>query len=315
MRVNFSTVVTLLTSATPAVHAHYFFDVLVIDGVESKPIEYVRENTRAIKYMPTKFINTFDNLTPLSTDFRCNLGAGSGSATDVAKVAPGTPLAFKLAVGATMQHPGPAFVYMSKAPGDVKEYAGDGDWFKIHQEGICNDGPVTTTAWCTWDKDRISFQIPAGTPAGQYLVRVEHVGLHGAHAGEAEFFYACGQIEVTGNGAGVPGPTVKFPGAYQPKDAPWNFGVYGTDRDFPFPEPAVWTGGDSGSGSNATQPTPATTAPISSKSPVTSATSVTEASFSSQTPVSSQTPIVGGNNAGKPSKCSAKKHRKRAHVH
>ncbi|VUC24142.1 unnamed protein product [Clonostachys rosea] len=309
MRVNFSTVVALLTSASPAVRAHYFFDVLVIDGVESKSIEYVRENTREIKYMPTKFINTFDNLTPLSTDFRCNLGATSGSATDVAQVAPGAQLALKLAVGATMQHPGPAFVYMSKAPGNVKEYTGDGDWFKIHQEGLCNDGPVTTTAWCTWDKDRISFQIPTDTPAGQYLVRVEHVGLHGAHAGEAEFYYACGQIEVTGNGAGVPGPLVKFPGAYQPGDASWNFGIYGTDRNFPMPEPAVWTGGDSGAGRNATLPTPSATTPVSSETPITSGSSVTE------TPISSQTPISGESDAGKPSKCGARKHRKRAHAH
>lgn len=28
----------------------------------------------------------------------------------------------------------------------------------------------------------------------------------------------CAQLKVTGSGAGAPGPTVKFPGAYDPKD-------------------------------------------------------------------------------------------------
>ncbi|KAF7591400.1 hypothetical protein BBP40_001561 [Aspergillus hancockii] len=37
-----------------------------------------------------------------------------------------------------MQHPGPALVYMSKAPTTDKEYQGDGEWFKIHQESVCD---------------------------------------------------------------------------------------------------------------------------------------------------------------------------------
>lgn len=28
----------------------------------------------------------------------------------------------------------------------------------------------------------------------------------------------CAQLKVTGSGAGTPGPTVKFPGAYDPRD-------------------------------------------------------------------------------------------------
>lgn len=80
---------------------------------------------------------------------------------------------------------------MSKAPtGNVQEYEGDGEWFKIWESTICNEGgDLTTNAWCTWDMDQLEFQIPESVPAGEYLVRAEHIGLHGAHADEAEFFY------------------------------------------------------------------------------------------------------------------------------
>jgi hypothetical protein len=48
--------------------------------------------------------------------------------------------------------------------------------------------------------------------AGDYLVRVEQIGLHVASSkGGAQFYIACGQIEVTGSGSGSFSPTVKFP--------------------------------------------------------------------------------------------------------
>ena len=80
---------------------------------------------------------------------------------------------------------------MSKAPGSVKSYEGDGDWFKIFEQGVCKQGvDFTRDAWCTWDKDRIEFTVPAGTPDGEYLIRSEHVGVHGNHVGQAEFYYS-----------------------------------------------------------------------------------------------------------------------------
>lgn len=80
---------------------------------------------------------------------------------------------------------------MSKAPtGNVKEYEGDGDWFKIWETTICDEsGDLTSDAWCAYGKSQFEFQIPEGTPAGEYLVRAEHVGLHGAQSNEVEFFY------------------------------------------------------------------------------------------------------------------------------
>lgn len=65
----------------------------------------------------------------------------------------------------------------------------------------------------------MSFTVPAGTPDGDYLVRVEHIALHSASsAGGAQFYISCGQVTLTGGGSGTPGPLVEFPGAYSATD-------------------------------------------------------------------------------------------------
>ncbi|KAF3356341.1 endo-beta-1 like protein [Verticillium longisporum] len=222
---------------TPLASAHYFFDKLIIDDVETRSNEFVRSSTPAAKYNPTKWENIRDNMTPDVNDFRCKKGAFTfASQTGTAEVKAGSKLAVKLVVGATMQHPGPALVYMSKAPTTAKSYEGDGEWFKIFEES-----------------DTIEFTIPKDTPDGEYLFRPEHIGVHGAHAGQAEFYYTCVQVKVTGGRNGTPGPTVKFPGAYKKDDSSFNFSIYGGVKDYPMPGPAVWTGGNSG---ESTDPVP-----------------------------------------------------------
>ncbi|KAJ5805564.1 uncharacterized protein N7503_003166 [Penicillium pulvis] len=55
----------------------------------------------------------------------------------------------------------------------------------------------------------------SGVPAGQYLVRIEHVALHGAGMyGEAEFYFKCAQTEVESESIFTPGPNVKIKGFY-----------------------------------------------------------------------------------------------------
>jgi len=69
------------------------------------------------------------------------------------------------------------------------------------------------------DAVQVTFQIPAATPTGQYLLRVEHIALHVAQSvGGAQFYISCAQISVTGGGSGTPGPLVAFPGAYSATD-------------------------------------------------------------------------------------------------
>ncbi|KAL4911199.1 hypothetical protein BDW74DRAFT_172665 [Aspergillus multicolor] len=247
---------TALITPLQLVSAHYFFDTLILDGVETTPNQYVRSNTRPAKYNPTKWINTRDDMTPDMPDFRCNKGSFTfAGQTGTAEVTAGSKLAMKLGVGATIQHPGPGLVYMSKAPGAANQYEGDGDWFKVHEEGICDTAKdIKSDAWCTWDKDRIEFTVPRDLPDGEYLVRSEHIGVHGAHAGEAEFYYECAQIKVTGGGSGTPGPTIKFPGGYKQNDPSFNFSVWGGMKEYPMPGPEVWTGTGTGTGNSSSSP-------------------------------------------------------------
>ncbi|KAL5362917.1 glycosyl hydrolase family 61-domain-containing protein [Aspergillus floccosus] len=209
--------VAVTAALAPSANAHYIFSKLVVNGEVSQDWQYIRETTRSECYMPTKFSKTFDNLTPNDSDFRCNLGSFSNAAkTEVAEIAAGDTIGMKLFYDGSIAHPGPGQVFMSKAPsGNVQEYEGDGEWFKIWEKTICNEnGDLTKDAWCTWGMSQFEFQIPESTPAGEYLVRAEHVGLHGAQANEAEFFYSCAQIKVTGGGNGSPSQTYKIPGLY-----------------------------------------------------------------------------------------------------
>ncbi|KAL2826164.1 hypothetical protein BJY01DRAFT_256085 [Aspergillus pseudoustus] len=73
------------------------------------------------------------------------------------------------------------------------------------------------------------------------------IGVHGAHAGEAEFYYECAQVKVIGGGNGTPGPTIKFPGGYKQDDPSFNFSVWGGMKEYPMPGPEVWTSTSSSS--------------------------------------------------------------------
>jgi hypothetical protein len=93
----------------------------------------------------------------------------------------------------------------------------------------------------------VQFTIPRDTPSGQYLVRVEHIAIHGAQSGDTEFYYECAQIEVQNGGQGVPGPMVKIPGLYDKNDPALRFFIYGA-KSYPYNnvgKHTVWTGGRS----------------------------------------------------------------------
>ncbi|KAF2660995.1 lytic polysaccharide monooxygenase [Lophiostoma macrostomum CBS 122681] len=64
-----------------------------------------------------------------------------------------------------------------------------------------------------------NFTIPAGTPAGLYLLRVESIYPR-IEFNSSQFFMNCAQIEVIGssNPVSPPGPMTRFPGAYDDTD-------------------------------------------------------------------------------------------------
>ncbi|KAM0277651.1 hypothetical protein ACHAQH_005680 [Verticillium albo-atrum] len=142
-----------------------------------------------------------------------------------------------------------------------------GDWFKIFQEGVCDSSSdFTKNAWCTWGRNWIAAKIPKNTPNGEYLFRVEHIGIHRSHVNQPEHYVSCLQIKVVNGGTGTPGPLVKFPGAYKATDAYANFSIYGGHKSFPFPGPAVWNGvaGSTAPPTTAPPSTPPSTPPPSS---------------------------------------------------
>lgn len=235
----------LLGSVLSTATAHYTFSQLVVnDEMVGSDWTYIREHTRG--YMPTKGSEILEN------DFRCQPGGDTGSNTDVYTVKAGDKIALKQAFGGTgMEHPGPVQVYMSLATGgDVKSYDGSGDWFKVSEQLLCSspsNDAIQTTAWCSWGEDRIEFTMPSSIPSGEYLVRAEHIPLHGAHEGSAEFYYACAQVKLEGGSSGsTPSPSVKIPGVYAVDDASINFSIWdSTITEYSeFPGPEVVSGGE-----------------------------------------------------------------------
>lgn len=117
--------------------------------------------------------------------------------------------------GAT--HPGPALVYLQKVD-EASSADGSGDWFKIAEWG-----PTITESAIEWpdstNKLQFKFTLPSCIPAGQYLMRIEHIGLHGAGAaGGAQFYISCAQLDVTGGGSTAPADTIALPGGYKETD-------------------------------------------------------------------------------------------------
>ena len=94
------------------------------------------------------------------------------------------------------------------------------------------------------DYELVPAKIPASTPSGEYLLRVDQIALHMANRpGGAQFYLACTQIKITGGGSGTPGPLVAFPGAYKTNDPGILVDLYSMQPDSYIPPgPAVWSG-------------------------------------------------------------------------
>ncbi|KAJ7192397.1 glycoside hydrolase [Mycena pura] len=223
--------------------AHYVFPQFVAGGVNTTAWEFVRQT------------NNFQDLNPVTdvttTDVRCYTSLQSGTASTTT-VSAGSTVGF-ITSPTNMYHDGVVNVYMAKAPSgtDVAEWDGSGEvWFKIFEVTAVTNGGTSITFPATLLTE-VNFQIPAETPAGQYLIRIEQIALHVAETFQgAQFYIACAQVEVTNGGSGTPGPLVAFPGAYTVRILCSSINIY-----FPIPAtytqpgPAVWPAVGSGSGS------------------------------------------------------------------
>jgi len=201
----------------------------------------------------------------LSPDMRCYQEAAAAGKTSTISVKAGSP--FKFMVTPNLFHPGPTLFYMAKTPAgkDVATWEPSGDvWFKV-AELAPTPKPEGGLKWQSesrtpllgqinrhanvnpkTDGNSVGFQLPSSLPSGEYLLRVEHIALHGASKlNGAQMYVACAQIKVLGSGSGNIDKAVKvaFPGAYKAEDPGIKFNLYSPPpKSYPMPGPPVWKG-------------------------------------------------------------------------
>jgi hypothetical protein len=123
-----TTLAAALSLSISNVSGHYIFQQLSVGSQKFGVFEHIRKNS-----------NYNSPVTSLSSnDLRCNVGGNSGSGTSVLSVKAGD--SFTFTSDTAVYHQGPTSLYMSKAPGSVKDYDGSGDWFKIYDWGPTFNG-------------------------------------------------------------------------------------------------------------------------------------------------------------------------------
>lgn len=230
-----SSIASLSAFAATAM-AHYNFEALIVNDNVTSPYEYVRQTT-----------NSNSPVTDVtSTDFTCNAGGRDAdimAKTSTYSVQAGDSVGFT--INSNIGHPGPLHVYMSKASsGTAQGYDGSGDWFKVYSlttSSITDEG----LQWATYVDGGISnftFALPTDLAAGEYLMRAEHIALHGAGTeGGAQFYIGCAQLKVEGSGAGTPTDTVAIPGVYTGTEPGILLNIYyPAPTNYTDPGPATW---------------------------------------------------------------------------
>lgn len=131
------------------------------------------------------------------------------------------------------------------------------------------------------NKGKVSFTVPSCISAGNYLLRVELIALHGASSYPgAQFYMECAQINITGGGSASPA-TVSFPGAYSGSDPGVLVNIYYPPLStYVIPGPRPFTCG--GSNTSVT-PTSSTSSRASSSTSTSSSRSSSTSSRASST--------------------------------
>ncbi|KAJ7052163.1 glycosyl hydrolase family 61-domain-containing protein [Mycena amicta] len=277
-----SAFVAIATLFAGKASAHYNFPQFVAGGVTSANWQFVRQTNNWQDFNPVVDVTT--------TDIRCYTSLENGTASTVS-VAAGSTVGF--IADTNLYHPGLVNVYMAKAPTgtDVAKWDGSGVvWFRIFEVGAQTDGG-TSINWPAELLTQVNFQIPAATPSGQYLIRIEHIALHVAYDFQgAQFYIGCAQVQVTGGGNGVPGPLVAFPGAYTEPSILINI-YFPIPANLTNPGPPIWPAVGSGSPAPPTSSTKATTSPVASTTTV--VTTSAKASSTTTSTVSTGTATPG----------------------
>ncbi|OTB02943.1 glycoside hydrolase family 61 protein [Hypoxylon sp. CI-4A] len=226
--------VTAFLSLVAAVQAHYTFPALIAGSASTNKWEYVRKTTNYQSNGPVTDVT--------SEQFRCYQLSPGNEGAKTMTVAAGSTVGFT--ADASVSHPGTLQFYLAKVPAGQTADSWDGSgsvWFKIHSEGP-NISPSGLT-WPSQGAKQVTTQIPSCIPAGDYLLRVEHIALHSAGSvGGAQTYISCAQLTVTGGGSKTPTGLVSFPGAYKATDPGLLINIYyPVPTSYTAPGPAVFT--------------------------------------------------------------------------
>ncbi|XP_006456576.1 hypothetical protein AGABI2DRAFT_188473 [Agaricus bisporus var. bisporus H97] len=218
MRFSFAVSIAL---AVHIVSAHYIFKPLVAGHkISTRAVRQPKDNSPVLEYAS-------------GTDIICN--SHPSAARETVQIAAGNKIGFRLDI--PIYHMGPAAIYLGHAPRKVADWDGRGRrWFKIAEWGATFD-PFSFTSL---NRKVLTTFVPRTTPSGEYLVRVEHIGLH--QPGAPEIFISCAQIRIVNGGSGDP-PKVSIPGYIPLGDHSVNLDIYWPiPTNYSVPGPAVWKG-------------------------------------------------------------------------
>lgn len=262
---------TLGAVLIPGTLGHNVEGILLVNGTETPEWKYVLDVEGPEPFQPDDRLppgwqgyKVNPIIGPDNPNVTCGRGAFKAAMrTETADVLAGSKVGFRVSTDGggtrnsgdttrqpTFYHPGPAQVYLSRAPNDdLLHYRGDGDWFKIAYAG-----PVNSTNWSLWPRvSDFNFTIPKTTPPGRYLMRIENL-YPTASSGFQQFYVNCALVNIMGPGGGTPKGFARFPGTYQTDDpgilVPPNQDLLGGPveledmrlLEYKAPGPPVWTG-------------------------------------------------------------------------
>lgn len=233
------------------VEAHYYWPWVIVNGTESPQWKYVRKvkggSDNSLYALAEPHYDIF------STNFTCGRDAFDAAwATETADVVAGSEIGFRLNQGYEesvpstnygLNHQGPAFAYLARAPDDdLSTFSGgDGDWVKI--QAILAE---SSNQWILhrFDQRILNITIPANIPPGKYLLRIEHIFLL-PNFRQSQFFLNCAHVNIINNGkyGSFEGyQFAKFPGTYDYMDPNIWIGANMDLEKYVGPGPMVWEG-------------------------------------------------------------------------
>ncbi|KLU92589.1 cellulose-growth-specific protein [Magnaporthiopsis poae ATCC 64411] len=233
------TTALLLALTAAAAEAHYVFPNVANGNQRTGDWQAVRQTTNWQSNGPLTDVT--------SRQLTCYELSPGRAAPQTINVTAGGTVSF--AARSSISHPGPLSGWLGFVPQGKTAATWDGSgsrWIKIFQDKPTVNGQGLS--WPSQGKTTVNFEIPRCVPAGEYLLRVEHIALHSASSvGGAQLYISCAQVRVTGGGNEMPqNGMVAIPGVYKPTDPGLVVNIYypvPTNYRPPGPEPWKCGGG------------------------------------------------------------------------